>query len=147
AMCVLALSALAGSVAQAATVASTWTSATGGIWNSDSNWTNVPMQGGFPNNGNGGVPTYDAVINATGAFYNVNLATNITVEDLLLNSATATINHTAGTFTATGAMDLSAGTYALNGGTISNSKINISGRRAPFIRANMSHMSDGGDLH
>src|SRR4051812_17265874 len=69
-----AAAALAGSVAHGATVVSNWTSATSGAWNSDSKWTNVPMQGGFPNNGNGGVATYDAVINATGATYSVNLA-------------------------------------------------------------------------
>jgi hypothetical protein len=119
--------ALVGSAAQAATVVSNWTSASSGVWDSDSNWTNVPTQGGFPNNGNGGVPTYDAVVNATGAFYAVNLATNVTVEDLQVSSAGATINHTAGTLTATGAIDLSAGTYSLNGGTISNTTINVSG--------------------
>ena len=52
---------------RAATITSTWTSATSGNWNLNANWTNVPLLGGFPNDGNGGVATYDAVINAVGA--------------------------------------------------------------------------------
>jgi hypothetical protein len=52
----------------AADVTSTWSTATSGNWNVNGNWTNVPALGGFPNNGNGGVATYDAVVNATGAW-------------------------------------------------------------------------------
>ena len=48
----------------AADVTSTWSTATSGNWNVNANWTNVPAMGGFPNNGNGGVATYDATINA-----------------------------------------------------------------------------------
>jgi hypothetical protein len=110
----------------------------------------VPAQGGFPNNGNGGVATYDAVVNATGAAYAVHLATDITVEDLLVNSATATINHTAGTLTATGAIGLSAGTFKLNGGRISNTTINVSGSGALSVGAFSYNMLAGvtvnGDL-
>ena len=104
----------------AADVTSTWSAATSGVWNANGNWLNVPALGGFPNNSNGGVATYDAVISTTGPAYTVTLNTNITVEDLLLSSANATINHTAGTFTATGAIAISAGAFQLNGGTISN---------------------------
>ena len=87
----------------------------------------MPVQGGFPNNGNGGVPTYDAVIAAVGAAYTVTLSTSVTVEDLMLSSANATLDQTGGTFSATGAIALSAGTYRLNGGTISNTVVNVSG--------------------
>ena len=62
----LAALATAGPVS-AADVTSTWTSPTSGNWNAGANWTNVPLSGGFPNNGNGGVATYDATINAVGA--------------------------------------------------------------------------------
>ena len=66
------------------------------------NWINTPASGGFPNNGNGGVPTCDALIDATDAACSVTLNTNITAEDLMLNSVNATVSRTSGTFTATG---------------------------------------------
>ncbi len=93
---------LAGcAISHAATVTSTWTSATSGVWNDDARWTNSPLQGGFPNNGSGGGATYGAVINAVGTNYTVTLGTNITIEALTLSSVNATVNHTPGTFTAT----------------------------------------------
>ncbi len=73
------------------------------------------------------MPTYAAVISATGAAYTVTLAVSITVESLLISSANATLNHTANTFTATNGISLNAGTYQLNGGTISNTVVNVSG--------------------
>ncbi|HEY4233524.1 MAG TPA: hypothetical protein VGM76_08860, partial [Lacipirellulaceae bacterium] len=118
---VLGLFALAAS---AAVVTSTWSAATSGNWNVNSNWTNVPAQGGFPNNGNGGVATYDATISPLGSPYTVTLNSDVTVEDLLLNSANATLSQTSGTLSATGAITLSAGTYSLAGGTIANSTVN-----------------------
>ena len=142
--------ALTASPLLAADVTSTWSTATSGVWNANGNWINVPALGGFPNNGNGGVATYDAVISATGSPYTVTLNTNITVEDLTLNSANATINHTAGTFTATGAIAISAGTYQLNGGTISNTVINPSGSGIFLIGASTANLLSGvtinGDL-
>jgi uncharacterized delta-60 repeat protein len=113
--------------AHAADVTTTWTNAASGNWNVNGNWTNAPALGGFPNNGNGGVATYDAVISATGAAYTVTNSTSITAEDLTISSANATLNHTAGIFTATNGIAVSAGTYQLNGGTISNTTINLSG--------------------
>ncbi len=113
--------------ALAANVTSTWSAATSGAWNVNANWTNVPASGGFPNNGNGGVATYDAVISPAGSPYTVTLNTDVTVEDLSLNSANATLSHTAGTLTATGAINLTAGTFQLNGGTIANTTVNVGG--------------------
>ena len=46
----------------AADVTSTWGTATSGVWNVNGNWLNVPVLGGFPNNGNGGVATYCLVL-------------------------------------------------------------------------------------
>ena len=113
-----------GVAADAATVTSTWKTATSGIWNVDANWNNAPAQGGFPNDGNLGIATYDAVISAAGADYTVTLNTTNTVEHLTLNSANATLTVTAGTLTANTGMDLTAGSLLLNGGAISNSAVN-----------------------
>src|SRR5262249_37480218 len=130
-------------------VTSTWSAGASGNWNVDANWTNVPALGGFPNNGNGGVATYDAVISPVGSPYTVTLSTNVTVANLSLNSASATLNHTSGIFTTTGAIAVSAGTYQLSGGTIANSTINITGGTLT-IAANSSNLLDGvtvnGDL-
>lgn len=119
--------------ASAADVTSTWNVATSGDWNLNANWTNVPALGGFPNNGNSGVATYDAVVSAVGSPYNIALGTSVTLEDLTLNSANATVNHTAGTFAATGAIGLAAGTYQLNGGTLSNTTVNVTGGTLAFV--------------
>jgi PEP-CTERM motif len=136
-------------VAIAADVTSSWSTATSGNWNANANWTNVPALGGFPNNSNGGVATYDAVINAAGSPYTVTLGTAVAVEDLLLNSANATLAHTAGTLTATGAINVSAGTYQLSGGTITDTTVNVTGGTLA-ITANSNNLLTGvtvnGDL-
>ena len=125
---------------------STWNTAVDGNWNDATKWSTNPN---YPNNGNGGVATYAAVISATGAAYTVTLAVPITVESLLMSSANATLNHTAGTFTATNGISLNAGTYSLNGGTISNSVVNVSGG-AFVVASNGNNLLSGvtvnGDL-
>ena len=121
-----ALATSAGAV-RAADVTSTWSSPVSGNWNAAANWNNVPLAGGFPNNGGGGVGSYDAVINAAGGNYTVTLASDVTIEDLTLNAANATLAHTGGTLTATGGLSLAAGTYQLSGGTISGTAINLTG--------------------
>ena len=120
----LAALAVAGS-ARAADVTSTWADSSSGNWNVAGNWTNAPVDGDFPHDGNGGVATYDATINAAGGAYTVTLDASVTVEDLLLNSGNATLSHKSGSFTATGGMALASGNYQLNGGTISNTAITL----------------------
>jgi len=90
----------------AADVTSTWNTGVGN-WGVDGSWANAPALGGFPNNGNGGVATYDAVISAIGSPYTVTLDLDIAVQNLMLNSANATLNHTSGIFSATGAATIS----------------------------------------
>ena len=133
-----------------ATVISTWKAAVSGNWAVDANWTNVPPLGGFPNDGNGGVATYDAVINATGAAYTVTLNTTNTVEHLTLNSANALLTISGGTLTANTGMDLTTGSLLLNGGTISATAINAAAGTLTFA-ANTSNLLTGvtvnGDLN
>lgn len=115
----------------------------------DANWTNVPALGGFPNNGNGGVATYSATIGPVGSPYTVTLSTNVTIENLVLNSVNATLSQTSGTLIATGAITLSTGTYQLQGGTITNTTLNETGGTLA-IRANNANLLSGvtvnGDL-
>ena len=139
---------LFGTAGFAADVTSTWNTATSGNWNVNANWTNVPALGGFPNNGSSGVATYDATISPTGSPYTVTLNTDVALEDLLLNSVNATVSHTSGTLTATGALNLTAGTFSLAGGTISNSTVNAT---VPITLTNASNILSGvtvnGDLN
>ena len=122
AMCVLPIG------VWAADVTSTWNGGSGD-WDVDGNWTNAPLLGGFPNDGNGGVAAYDAVVDAGGGPYTVTLDLGITVEDLTIDSADATVNHTACSFTATGAIELLDGEYRVDGGSIVNTTINQAGGR------------------
>ena len=70
--------------ASAATVVSTWKPNVTNVWSATTNWANVPLLGGFPNNGNAGVAAYDAVIN-TGT---VTLDSNITIQKFTLGTGT-----------------------------------------------------------
>ncbi len=112
--------------AHGAAVVSTWAAPVSGSWNVDANWTNSPAQGGFPNNGNGGVVTYDAAIDAIGAAYTVTLRTNTTVEQLTINSSNATLTQGAGSFTANTGLKVDAGKYRVNNfGMITNTSIQV----------------------
>ncbi len=118
----------APAVAPAADVTSRWAAAASGSWENNANWTNTPALGGFPNNGNGGVATYDALINATGGPYAVTLGSNVTVDAFTLNSPGATFVHNAGTLTAgAGGINVQAGTYSLLAGTVASTTINQTG--------------------
>ncbi|MCY2954747.1 MAG: PEP-CTERM sorting domain-containing protein [Planctomycetota bacterium] len=109
--------------ARAADVTSTWIAADG-KWNGPANWSNNPTSLDFPNNVSGGL-TYDAIIDDAGPSYTVTLDGDVAVNSLLLNSSIATLNHTAGAFSAN--TTIGAGTYYLNGGTISGGIVKSSG--------------------
>jgi hypothetical protein len=113
----LAAVSLGGPYARAANVTDTWLTASNGTWTDATKWSAAVS----PNNG---ADTYTVTIGATGAAYTVTLNTSATVNSLTLNSTDATLSHTAGTFTATGGLNLTAGTYSLAGGTIANTTIN-----------------------
>jgi hypothetical protein len=140
--------ALLTSAALAADSTSTWTSATSGQWSAAARWTPNTF---FPNNGNGGFATHDAVINATGSDYTVTLDSSVTIEDLTLNAADATLNHVAGDFTATNGLELLAGTYILSGGNISGTIIKPLGGAMSFGFINTNRLTNNtlldGDLN
>jgi hypothetical protein len=69
----------------ASDVLSTYRGVTGN-WGVNGSWSNNPALGGFPNNGNGGVATYDAVINSG----IVTLDQNIAIQKLDFNGARST---------------------------------------------------------
>jgi hypothetical protein len=107
--------------AVAAQVDSLWLAPASGTWSTGANWSM-----GVPNNGVPAGTTYRAIIDATGAAYTVTLNTSAGVDELVLDSLDATLTHTSGTFSAALA-NLLAGTYRLQGGTISGGTWNVSG--------------------
>ena len=70
----------------AADVTSTW-NASNGNWSVNANWTNAPVLGGFPNNGNLGVLTYDAILGNGGT---ITLDQNIVLEKFTIANGSVT---------------------------------------------------------
>lgn len=108
--CVAALLLVAGWAPAARAADFTWNNAAGGNWNVGGNWTPA-----------GPPAAADNATVGTAGTYTVALTDDRAITNLTVNNATATLNHTAGTFTVSGTVALTAGTYSLNGGTVSSS--------------------------
>ncbi len=105
----LATLALAGTTA-------TWQNPVDGNWTDATKWSSNPN---YPDNGNPGAP-YSASISAAGT-YTVTLDSDITVDSLTINSSSATLDHTGGTFTLSpptlavpNTLNVTHGTYLLD---------------------------------
>src|SRR3954454_3441536 len=110
-------------IARAANVVDTWLTATNGTWTDATKWS-----AGVPNNA--GASTFSVTVGATGSAYTVTLNSSQAINDFTLSSANATVAHTSGTLTIAGTgtpFNISAGTYSLQGGTISGGTITTSG--------------------
>lgn len=121
------------------TIDCVWNNPSGGAWNSASNW----MPAAVPNNT--GADTYSATIGLVSSTYSVGISTDATIDGLLLNSPTATVNHTGGTLRVTHEANLQAGTYRLNGGTLAGGVWNV-GSAALILTPNVRNTLDGVDL-
>ena len=116
--------------AAAVTIPSSWLAAASGDWDDATQWSTDPN---FPNNGSPlATDTYDVTIDATGPPYTVTLDTNITIDNLSLDSSDATVSHTTGTFVVTGTAAVSNGTYAVNGGTLQGGTWNVTAGTLSF---------------
>ncbi|XAL99574.1 PEP-CTERM sorting domain-containing protein [Phycisphaeraceae bacterium D3-23] len=103
-----------------------WSNAADGNWTTASNWSVDPAVpfNGFPNP----LDRYEVWINATGSPYTVTLDFSIEVDSLTVDSADATVHHTDNQINLNGGMlDLRAGHYQLDGGTLGNMTITSSG--------------------
>lgn len=67
-------------------VTATWLAPTSGTWNDPTRWSTGPI---FPNNAGG--QTYNAIIAVSGSAFNVDLSIPITIQNLTLSSADATL--------------------------------------------------------
>jgi hypothetical protein len=83
---------------------STWTNSSGGSWNTPGNWspTGVPSSAA------------DALIDLATPAYTVTLGSATTINNLTINSATATLNTSGQSLTVSTALNLQAGTFVSN---------------------------------
>ena len=138
------LAAVAATSAFAQQVDSNWLSPVSGTWNVGTNWSTAPNA---PNNGAPAGTTYRAIIDAAGAAYTVTLNSGVTIDELVLNSADATLSHTASTLSAAIA-NLMSGVYRLQGGTISGGTWNVTGGSFQLTSSGgtLSNVQFNGDL-
>src|SRR4051794_37683579 len=103
-----------------------WVNPVSGTWIEAAKWSSSPT---YPNGAG-----FDASIAAPSGSYTVSLASNVTLNSLTLNSASATLSQTAGTLgVGLGGVTLQNGTYLLSGGTLSTSTIQLSGGAALIL--------------
>ncbi|MAE65981.1 MAG: hypothetical protein CMJ18_17050 [Phycisphaeraceae bacterium] len=98
-----------------------WTAAVSGDWTDASRWSTNPQ---FPANG---ATTYRAIIDAAGGPYTVTLNRDVALDEVLVVSAGATLDHVGGTLEVIDAIRLAAGALRLAGGRIQNGTIRSNG--------------------
>src|SRR4051812_31599641 len=98
----------------------TWVSPVSGTWGDATKWSTNPT---IPNG-----TSFDAAISAAGASYTVTLNNStLSINNISVSSANATLNESAGTVTVNGLIDVSAGIYQLRGGTLVGGTLQSSG--------------------
>ncbi len=95
---------------------------TTGTWTTAASWSG----GVVPNNNAPPGSTYDAFLDAAGT-YTVTLNTSVTVSDLILNAAGATLSISGETLNIVSNATLTAGTIQMNAGTISGGTFSTGG--------------------
>ena len=122
---IVAIALLAGTrVARGELTLSHWSSPVSGKWDEGAKWSSSPR---YPDNGTPtAANTYEAVIAAPGSQYKVELKRDVELNRLTLDSAAVTLSHTAGVLQA-GQIDLKAGVYEFQGGTLSHTTLNLAG--------------------
>ena len=104
-----------------------WSSAVNGSWTDGTKWSSHPN---YPDNG---IPTginYNVSVAAPGTggtSYSISIGQNITVDALTINSSAAMVQQDAGVMTINGTLDLKAGAYQLQTGTLKNARIQSEG--------------------
>ena len=133
----------------AATVVSTFQVGSG-LWSASTNWTNSPFLGGFPNDGNAGIATYDAIVPSG----SVTIDTNIVIERFIQSGGTVggsmnlTANQlhtwTSGTLSGSGT-NFDAGGLAVTG-TVSLVTRQLQELVAATLAGGSVHLSSGGTI-
>src|SRR5262245_25959573 len=115
----------AGAASSARATDYTWNNTTGN-WNEGTRWT----PGGGPP-----VSTDNAFLLGAVA-YTTSLTDDRAITNLTINNASAILEHTSGTFTVGGTITLNAGSYRLNGGTITGGSISTGGGTGQIVLQN-----------
>lgn len=108
-----------------------------GSWSNPANWTTPDS----PNNGSPPGTTYRVFIDATGVAYVVTLDTAVTLDQLILDSADATLL-ISNQLDLLGSLDRLNGSIVLDGGQVTNGTINLNGDRL-FATNSQSNVLDG----
>lgn len=117
--CAAGLAVSLSAIASAQVVAS-WVNPGSGVWSAGLNWSSAPAAPGAPGSA-GDVATIDLV---TGAPYTVTLNSPVSLASLTLNSADATLLHSAGTLDIDGDFDLRAGLFRMaTGSTLRRARV------------------------
>ncbi len=136
----------------------TWNGATGD-WTTAADWSSNPN---YPDNGAPAGVLYDVIIDSagTGAYTlgldsTAGISGTVNVNSLTIDNANATLDQTSGTLdlaqlpggTTSGAFDIQAGTYDLNGGTLADAVLTI-GTAGSFADSNgtLQNVTLGSDL-
>jgi hypothetical protein len=125
---VAAQSALAGNVS------STWHTPASGDWRTAAAWANTPAHSAWPQNGTTGAGWlgYDVTLSATGSPYTIALPTSLSLDSVSITSPDANVTQSIGTVRVINGLILDAGTWTVNGGTLSNTTITQSGGSLRF---------------
>lgn len=107
-------------------VTASWTGGAGN-WTNVTKWTTNPD---YPNNGTPAGTIYDAIIGASGT---VTLNSNVAVDSITINSNNATLLQTGSVFTVGGLVDVRAGKYQLNSGTLTVPTLNVTGTATALL--------------
>jgi len=128
---VVAVAALATSGSAFAQTQAHWLAPADGNWTTAANWSVDPAIpfNGFPNT----LDRYVAWVDAAGSPYTVALDFGIDIDGLVLDSADATVHHTAGLLNLNGgALELRQGDYLLDGGMLGNATVTSTGGTFTF---------------
>ena len=118
-LCVVIASLLSIATTEAQTVQSNWLNAADGDWTVAMNWSSANSPD------NDGTLDYDVTVNSIGSPYEINVDSDITINDLTLDSTDATVTLSGNSiFSISGDVNLDAGRFNLSNGTIFGGTIN-----------------------
>lgn len=117
-----------------------WTNAANGLWSNSANWTPAVVPD------NGGANSYDVTIDALGGIYTVELFAPITVSNLDMASADATLFVSGTSLTIENVLALNDGTVTLDSSTFLDGIIDLMGGTVAYSSATLSGAMINGQL-
>jgi hypothetical protein len=129
----IVLAVAAGSTLSVSAQSTSWLDATSGDWDDPARWDN-----GVPGAG------FDVVINATGAAYTSTVGSTFDINDLLLDSADATLRlANSGVLNLSGTATIASGTLRFDGGRIVGGTLAVDPSGVVSFSSNSNNILDG----